>query len=360
MRRHRLATALLAMTTLCTAALARDDAAPAADTPPVEFDSTIQFDPARGPFALQDLRGKMVVVVFFQSWCGICNGWSPDMFKQMTETFGDDPTVALLAVKTDGNVNEAKAYLSPRCDVTKWNVVADPGANFYVRMNGADTLFGYALLDADGRVAARGKAGMFYTGKGEGGKKEFVLANQSLKKKVSKPGEPLIPADLSIPELAPAIRAAELGDFQRANAAFKKAAANPKTKEAATKIQTALDESLAKRVAALKTRLADTAATDRFDAYMQLRRLSTTLLNTPHHKEIQAALNSVRTDKAILADLAAERAYLGMMTKLATATDQQKAQLPAALKQFADAHKNTLYAARATAESDLISSAPRK
>lgn len=49
-------------------------------------DSITWSDKGESPSFL-NLEGKLVLVVFFQSWCGICNGWPGDL----SDSFGSSP-----------------------------------------------------------------------------------------------------------------------------------------------------------------------------------------------------------------------------------------------------------------------------
>src|SRR5689334_14347454 len=89
--------AFLSLGLVSRLAVADDASAEAAPLAP-EFWPTFSFD-ADSAVQLADLKGKMVVMVFFQSCCPICNGWAPDFYEQMTKTYGDDRSVALIAMK---------------------------------------------------------------------------------------------------------------------------------------------------------------------------------------------------------------------------------------------------------------------
>lgn len=320
-----------------------------------EFGPSVVFDRSDGAVQLSDLRGKMAVVVFFQSWCPICNTWSPEMLAQMDKVFGDDPAVVLIAIKVDGGTpGEAKAYLrSKKADLSKWIVASDTGGLYYQRVSGTDKLWGYALIDRDGRLVERGNAGSFYP---EPAGKRFVLADPKLKEKAHP--APIFAADQDIPaELKPAAHAAEMGHFALALRALK-SWEHGKTKDAAEKMRTTLLDNLATRVTKASTNLQSDDPEIRYDAYHILVAMSA-LSDTPAGQSAAATLKSLKTDKTLATDLGndqrAEAAFWGMLSRSTRLEIQQrKAQLPTAMQQFAAAFTGTSYAERALTEAQTI------
>ncbi|MBI3083847.1 MAG: TlpA family protein disulfide reductase [Candidatus Omnitrophica bacterium] len=52
-------------------------------------------------FSLEELRGKVVVLEFFQLWCPGCNAFSiPLMTRWSQDTFADEPGIAFVSVHT--------------------------------------------------------------------------------------------------------------------------------------------------------------------------------------------------------------------------------------------------------------------
>lgn len=52
------------------------------------------------PVRLSELRGKVIYLYFFQDWCPGCHSRGFPLFKRLYEEFGNDSSVALLAVQT--------------------------------------------------------------------------------------------------------------------------------------------------------------------------------------------------------------------------------------------------------------------
>jgi thiol-disulfide isomerase/thioredoxin len=318
----------------------------------------VVFDRADGSMQLSDLRGKMVVVVFFQSWCPICNSWSPEFLQQMAKAFGDDPSVALVAIKVDGGTPaEAKAYLKAhKADLSKWIVASDTGGTYYQRVNGTNSLWGYALIDDQGRLMERGRAGSFYD---EATGKRFALAD-SAKKTKAVSSESTITIDSDTPaELLPIFKAAQAGKLVAAVRALKNYD-HGKLKDPALKLKAVLVDALSARAEKASEDVKSEDAETRYQAYHTLLAFST-LSDLPAGQSAKKRLDSLRSDKAFMADMAkqaqAESAFWGMIAKsIRLEVEQRKTQLPPALKQFADAFAGTAYAERALNEAETISS----
>lgn len=186
----------------------------AAKLPP-PFGDSLEWNTGRESPGLDALTGKSVLVVFFQSWCPICNGWSGEFFKQMTETYGDDPGVVLMAIKTDGgSMREAVGYIEERADVEKWMVAVDKGGAYLQQALGRDKLYEYMWVGPDGRIGGEGEAGRYRTGSDP---KEFMLARPDQAKNFRKGTGRLIPADKELDDaLGKAVTLAEKGLFTNA------------------------------------------------------------------------------------------------------------------------------------------------
>lgn len=73
-----------------------------AANPAPPFTRSLKWNTGSEAPSLDALEGKSVLVLFYQSWCPICNKWSGELFSQLTKQYGDDPKVVLVAIKTDG------------------------------------------------------------------------------------------------------------------------------------------------------------------------------------------------------------------------------------------------------------------
>jgi cytochrome oxidase Cu insertion factor (SCO1/SenC/PrrC family) len=359
-------TCLLSLTSWGTFARAGISSAPSSkelsksptSTAAPEFGPSVVFDRTDGSMQLSDLRGKMVVVVFFQSWCPTCNGWSPELLRQMAKAFGEDPSVVLLAMKVDGGTpTEAKAYLKGHgADLSKWIVASDTGGTYYQRVNGTNALWGYALIDDQGALIERGRAGSFYD---EAKGKRFVLADPAKKPKAIS-GVSSLTVDSDTPdELLPIVKTAQAGKIVAAIRALR-SYDHGKLKDPAVKLKATLNDALSARAEKASNDIKSEQAEIRYRAYATLQALSA-LSDLPVGQVAKKSLTSIRADKSFMADMTkqaqAESAFWAMISKsIRLEVEQRKTQLPTALKHFAEAFPGTAYAERAMGEAETISS----
>ncbi len=135
MRPFRLAfAALLALLFLATAAAARVP------------DFTFNTD--RGPLALKSLRGKVVYLDYWASWCGPCRRSFPVM-NELQARYGDKGFV-IVAVTLDQNVSEARRFLARY--PADFIVAYDPDGvtSRALQVRGMPTTF---LIDPRGEIA---------------------------------------------------------------------------------------------------------------------------------------------------------------------------------------------------------------
>lgn len=139
-----------------------------------EFGGSVTFPKGEEPVTIAGLRGKVGVVLFFQSWCPICNGWAPGLIKQLEQQYAGQPGYVLIGIKTDGGTpEEAKAFLSGKgADPERWVVASDLEADYYQQIIAEAPLWGYAVVAPDGSRVEAGQAGRYFVSDGP---KRFVL-----------------------------------------------------------------------------------------------------------------------------------------------------------------------------------------
>jgi thiol-disulfide isomerase/thioredoxin len=102
------------------------------------------------PLKLSDYRGKIVLLVFWGTWCGPCMAQVPQE-RELVERLKGKPFV-LLGVNTDGNKDEAaKVMKSERITWPNWND-GDPGTGPITQRYHTRGFPSVLLIDADGII----------------------------------------------------------------------------------------------------------------------------------------------------------------------------------------------------------------
>ncbi|MFA7237737.1 MAG: redoxin family protein [Phycisphaeraceae bacterium] len=306
--------------------------------PVPRFGPSVKFDPSGVPFELADVRGKAVLILFFQEWCPICNGWSPKLLAQMEKAYSGDRSVILVAMKTDGGgVAGAKQYLKDHgADPSKWVVASDENAAYYIQVTGKNKLWMFSLIDAQGRVITMSAGARFGDVYLPAQMKDSLLAQAKAKPLT---GEQSYPAQLDKAELA--------GEFGKFSVATR--LAQPLTRregeigDAAKRLVAAVEQVGRQQVAdAIKT-LGDAGSEDRYDAYSQLKRLGNEFRGADFGKEARDAVSKCRGEAWLRDEMASEQAFGVIQAKGAKLPDDQAKQLVDIYRQLAQRYPQTMY-----------------
>ena len=81
-------------------------------TNPMEFTLTA---PGGGKFAMAGLKGKVVVLDFWTTWCAPCRAQHP-LFREVAGRFRGDPAVEFLSI----NADDDRSLVAPFLDEQKW------------------------------------------------------------------------------------------------------------------------------------------------------------------------------------------------------------------------------------------------
>ena len=100
---------------------------------------------------LSDLRGKVVMLQFTASWCGVCRKEMPFIEKDIWQKHKDNAQFALYGIDRDEPLETVKAF-AEKTGVT-YPLPLDPGADIFA--NYADRKAGITrnvLIDKDGKI----------------------------------------------------------------------------------------------------------------------------------------------------------------------------------------------------------------
>jgi len=100
---------------------------------------------------LSDLRGKVVMLQFTASWCGVCRKEMPFIESDIWQKHKDNKNFALYGVDRDEPIETVKAF-AEKTGIT-YPLALDPGADHFAKY--ADRKAGITrnvLIDKDGKI----------------------------------------------------------------------------------------------------------------------------------------------------------------------------------------------------------------
>ncbi len=101
-------------------------------------------------FPMAQLKGKIVVLNFWATWCGPCRELEP-MFDQVAERFTGKPDVVFFAINTDEDENRVPPYLGR--EKLKSQVLFADGFDDFLEVASLPTVL---ILDRTGKIVYRG------------------------------------------------------------------------------------------------------------------------------------------------------------------------------------------------------------
>ena len=95
---------------------------------------------------LSDLRGKVVILNYWATWCGPCRSEFPH-YQDLVDSYASADDVGFLAITTDKDPSETREFL----DETgyRFTVLFDKGSETDFRVNGLPT---HIILGPEGRI----------------------------------------------------------------------------------------------------------------------------------------------------------------------------------------------------------------
>lgn len=103
---------------------------------------------------LSDLRGKLVMLQFTASWCGVCRREMPFIERDIWQKHQDDPNFVLIGIDRDEPLEKVLKFAETTG--ISYPLGLDPGADIYakyaIRHSGITR---NVLIDKDGRIIKR-------------------------------------------------------------------------------------------------------------------------------------------------------------------------------------------------------------
>ena len=100
-------------------------------------------------FNLDDMRGHVVLIDFWATWCGPCNAELPHL-KKIAKEFANDPLV-IISISSDSNADKWKQFIAKN-EMT-WLQYRDPDHKLGERF-GVNSIPHYFTVDSDGVLTA--------------------------------------------------------------------------------------------------------------------------------------------------------------------------------------------------------------
>ncbi len=327
-------------------------AAPLGASPAPPFGSSLTWNTGKETPSLEAMRGKAVLIVFFQSWCPICNQWAGDMFSKITAEFQDHPEIVLIALKTDGgSVREALDYLEGKLDPDRWLVGTDTNATYARQATGVDRLYRYVWITPDGEIGETAKAGSFVTGSNP---KQYWATRKAAKEEFVAPARPLLDPAKALPDaLAPAVRLAEQGLYASALRELMPLAGQADLTEAATTLRNAIAEAVRASVDRHGAAVASTDDANRYFSYLALLEIESRFPNSPFAAAARQASSLHASSEWVKREEEAQRSYESLMRRASRADDNRAVErVTQSLREFGSAHSDTAFGRIAAAATD--------
>ncbi len=310
-----------------------------------DFGDSITWEDRGEAPSLTNLEGKSVIVIFFQSWCGICNGWSGKMFKQIENAYQDKPEVIIVALKTDGgSIADAKKYLDSRANTSNWLVGIDKNAAYYQSLAGTTKLYHYTWIKPDGSIGEIEQASRFYTLKD--GSKTFKAAYPKIVNLFTQNATPVLPTDQAWDaDLKDAIDSAEKGRFLTALKL-----ANKSRNENAETLKSAISQKVATSITKLTSQVNDATNKNRYTAYLKLNGIADSYGSSSHGKAARQVVSSTQREPWIRNEIEAQKDYQSIMKRSARADDaRSRARIKKSLLKLNSEFPETYYGRLAAA-----------
>jgi thiol-disulfide isomerase/thioredoxin len=108
--------------------------------------------------ALDDYRGKYVLLDFWATWCSPCVAEMP-VIQEIQATFGGDDRFVLISLSLDHEIEAARRFVKDRGLGWVQGFVGDEAGEHVLEDYGADTIPATFLIGPDGTVIDRGMRG---------------------------------------------------------------------------------------------------------------------------------------------------------------------------------------------------------
>jgi hypothetical protein len=317
-----------------------------------EFGKSVLFDKSDPDVRISRLRGKAVIVIFFQSPKQVLCPWAKKMVTQVQKIHGTNPCVVLVALQTDcSSAKAAKAAFEDLGgDPDLWLIGADKDSEYSREVLSGKGLWQYALVGANGKIVKTGQAGNYYSAGPDAGR--YMLTANDVFKDCGKL-QSILPRDRKYPDhLFSIVRRAELGCLADAIKMCSGAGRSPSQRKAAQSLKKDILEAAGERIKAKSAELKDEKSDwgTRYEAYKALDAMVKELRSVPESRDAQKLVLEMGRTPEIQREKTAESSYTRLMIKLEKAGKSQKARVRKDLARLGARSPDTKYGKLAAKE----------
>jgi hypothetical protein len=275
------------------------------ELPPLPSDPDQWINSA--PLTYEAMRGKGIVLWYFEETCPKCAGKWPQLLKMAAS--GSHVPVLFVAVSSGTNRRQILAYIDKHN--IDWPVIVDADRSFE-RASGVDEISLQNIYSS--RVVT--PAGKFAYGYWNDWPRTLTAASADAKWKVN--------YESLDATFHTAVRRAEFGDYRPAAAAIRKGLddKSPEIRKTARQLRESIERKMRDEI---KRRTSSLVADDKWERFVALDAIAKQF--APHElpKEEQAELEQLSRDKSVQQELLAAKA-VDANTPLLSSTDQRERQ----------------------------------
>jgi hypothetical protein len=317
-----------------------------------EFGKSVVFDKTAPNVTISKLRGKAVIVVFFQSPKEVVCPWAKKMVTQAQEIHGTNPCVVLIALQTDCDDAKAarKTFVSLGGDPDVWLIGGDKNSDYSREVLSRKGLWMFALVGANGKIVKTGQAGNYYSAGPDAGR--YMLTVSDVFKDCGEL-KSVLPRDKKYPDaLLGVVRCAEMGCLAEAIKMCSSGGRTPAERKAAQALKKDIIKAAGERLEAKADELKDDSKDwgTRYESYKELDAMVKELRNVPESRDAQNLVLEMGRTPEIQREKTAESSYLRLMVKLEKAGKSQKARVRKELAALGARYSDTKYGKLAAKE----------
>lgn len=129
----------------------------------LEFTDSVKFIPGQEAVRMSLLKGKNVLVLFYQIKCPKCSVWSGNLLREIEKAHGENPYIQLVLICTDSrSADDAFSYLKKRnLNFRKWIIACDITGEYGRKYFDNPSFYKCVISNPEGRILSARRAGQY-------------------------------------------------------------------------------------------------------------------------------------------------------------------------------------------------------